>query len=230
MMLDTLGHEAAQRAHTAVSRIEVAEPGAVIDRRRRGRMTQTTVIGFAALLVVTAAAVAVIRDTATSSRSSHVQVRPSTTALPKGNLEFRAVEYVGDTPQIYPSGSPDCSTRPVQAATVLFDRTHQSCYDLGPALVTGASVRSVDVTYDPTQSQWAVNLHWRDDKFNTKVAGPLVNKDIAIVLNGVVESAPVINPGITGTSVEISGNFSKADAVNLAASIMGIAPSAIPVH
>ncbi len=49
-----------------------------------------------------------------------------------------------------------------------------------------------------------------------KVAGPYVNQRVAIELDGVVQSAPTINPGITGRSVQISGAFSKGEATDLA--------------
>ena len=47
---------------------------------------------------------------------------------------------------------------------------------------------------------------------------------------GIVQSAPTINPGIGGRDVEISGNFSRTEAINLAAMTMGIAPSAVHVE
>ena len=37
---------------------------------------------------------------------------------------------------------------------------------------------------------------------------PYVGKQVAIELDGVVQSAPEINPGITGRDVQITGDFS----------------------
>jgi preprotein translocase subunit SecD len=95
---------------------------------------------------------------------------------------------------------------------VLPDRLHQSCYVLGPAIVTGKSIGSANTQYDSTSSQWATNVHFRNNDFLTKIAGPYVNKDVAIELDGVVQSAPVINPGITGRDVQITGNFTQGQA------------------
>jgi len=95
---------------------------------------------------------------------------------------------------------------------VLPDRLHQNCYVLGPAIVTGKSIGSANTLYDSTQSQWSTNVHFKNNDFLTKIAGPYVNKDVAIELDGVVQSAPVINPGITGRDVEITGNFTQGEA------------------
>ncbi len=98
---------------------------------------------------------------------------------------------------------------------VLPDRLHQYCYVLGPALVTGKSISSADTEYDSTESQWATEVHFKNNDFLTEIAGPYVNKEVAIELDGVVQSAPVINPGITGRDVEITGNFTQGEADQL---------------
>jgi preprotein translocase subunit SecD len=74
-----------------------------------------------------------------------------------------------------------------------------------------------------------VDLHWGNDDFLKKIAQPLINKEVAIVLDGLVVSTPVINRGITGRDVEITGAISRAEAINVAASIMGIAPSQVRI-
>jgi preprotein translocase subunit SecD len=99
---------------------------------------------------------------------------------------------------------------------VLPDRQRQFCYVLGPALVTGKSVGSASTLYDSTQSQWSANVHFKNDDFLKKIAQPLVGQQVAIELDGVVQSAPKINPGITGRDVEITGNFSQSEANQLA--------------
>jgi preprotein translocase subunit SecD len=99
---------------------------------------------------------------------------------------------------------------------ILPDRKQESCYVLGPAIVTGKSVGSANVQYDSTSSQWAANVHFKNNDFLDKIAGPLVNKNVAIELDGVVQSAPNINPGITGRDVEITGAFTQGEAKQLA--------------
>jgi preprotein translocase subunit SecD len=99
---------------------------------------------------------------------------------------------------------------------VLPDRQRQFCYVLGPALVTGKSVGSASVLYDSTQSQWSANVHFKNDDFLKQIAQPLVGQQVAIELDGVVQSAPTINAGITGRDVEITGSFSQSQANQLA--------------
>jgi len=108
-----------------------------------------------------------------------------------------------------------------------------TCYELGPALVTGADVASTSVAYDSTVSRWAIELHLANKHFLTRIAQPLVNQQIAIVLNRVVQSAPTINPGITGYDIEVVADtrpYSRAQAIAIAAAIMGERASAVRVN
>ena len=165
-----------------------------------------------------------------STSIAHAAV--STPTRPRASLEFRGLEYSGNTPLIFPANESPCTTNhptSVPSATLLFDRKDQYCYIVGPVLLTAAAVTSASVLYDQTTSQWAVILHWGNNDFLAKIAGPLVNKDVTIVLNGIVQSAPVINPGITGRDVEITSDYSRAQAISVAGSIMGIAPSQVKV-
>ena len=101
-------------------------------------------------------------------------------------------------------------------SVVLPDRKKTACYVLGPAVVTGKSVSTASAAYDSNTSQWVTNVHFKNNDFVTKIAGPYVNKLVSIELDGVVQSAPNINPGITGRNVEISGNFTQGEAKDLA--------------
>ncbi len=89
------------------------------------------------------------------------------------------------------------------------------CYALGPTVLTGKNVSTATARYDSSQG-WLVDVKFRNDDFVNKVAGPMVNKLVAIELDGLVQSAPRINPGITGRTVQISGSFSEKDAHDLA--------------
>jgi preprotein translocase subunit SecD len=89
------------------------------------------------------------------------------------------------------------------------------CYLLGPTVLTGKDIGRADARYDPSLG-WHVQVKFKNDDFVTKVAEPLVNKNVAIDLDGVVQSAPKINPGITGRDVQITGDFSEGDAKHLA--------------
>ena len=123
-----------------------------------------------------------------------------------------------------PAGATSCETLIKQSApdtdeaksVVLPDRKKTACYVLGPAIVTGKSVGSANGQYDSTTSQWVTNVHFKNNDFVTKIAGPYVDKQVAIELDGVVQSAPTINPGITGRDVQITGQFSQGEAKDLA--------------
>jgi preprotein translocase subunit SecD len=99
---------------------------------------------------------------------------------------------------------------------VLPDRQKANCYVLGPAVVTGKSVGSANAIYDSTAGGWVTNVHFKNNDFVDKIAGPYLHKLVAIELDGVVQSDPVINSGITGRDVQISGSFSQGEAKQLA--------------
>jgi hypothetical protein len=105
------------------------------------------------------------------------------------------------------------------ALVVLADSTDTACYELGPVLLTGQHVSAVGVDVNQTTASWEIDVQFDNDDFVTKVAGPYVNKQIAILVNGVLESAPNLEPGITGRDVTISANFSEAAARRVAAAI-----------
>jgi preprotein translocase subunit SecD len=108
--------------------------------------------------------------------------------------------------------TPDVSDKQV----ILPDTKNTACYVLGPTILTGRNVGTATATVNPTTAEWEVNVHFKNDDFVTKVATPYVNKQVAIELDGVVQSAPNINQGITGQDVTISGSFSSKEAHNLA--------------
>jgi preprotein translocase subunit SecD len=112
--------------------------------------------------------------------------------------------------------SKNVATSPV----VLPDREPEKngCWALGPALLTGKSVKTARSSYatDSSGSGWGVDVTFKNDDFVNKVATPNVGQQVAIELDGVVQSAPVINQGITGRTVRISGNFTQGEAKDLA--------------
>jgi preprotein translocase subunit SecD len=146
----------------------------------------------------------------------------------------------GSTPTSTPSGSTTPTTAPTQVSScengalvtsrdqdiatsevVLPDKAdkkgqHHVCYVLGPTLTTGRGISSASTTFDSSQGGWLVEVHFKNDDFLNKVAKTEVNKQVAIALDGTVESAPTINPGITGRNVQIQGSFTEGEASNLA--------------
>jgi preprotein translocase subunit SecD len=96
-------------------------------------------------------------------------------------------------------------------------------YLLGPADMTGNDVRSADARTGQTSQgvstgQWEVILVLNGDgrsKFS-KLTRENEGKQFAIVLDGRVTSDPVINEAITGGEAQITGNFTKKTATDLA--------------
>ncbi len=92
----------------------------------------------------------------------------------------------------------------------------ERCYALGPNLLGGESVSDADASFD--RGQWGVDVTYKAGQFQPIATG-YVNKRVAIVLDNAVISAPVINQGITGDQVRISGDFKQSEAENLALSL-----------
>ena len=170
---------------------------------------------------------------------------PPNVARPKLVLEFRPLQVAipvttpiktlsgsggsGRTQQCSDLITPPAEQRSDNPSEILFDRRRQACYVLGESLVPSTSIASANVKYDATTKSWATEVHFKTDAFQKNVVGPLAGKQVAIVLAGFVQSAPMINPGISGTAVEIIGGFTQAGAVEVAAAIMGIAPATVKV-
>ncbi|MDQ1457349.1 MAG: preprotein translocase subunit SecD [Actinomycetota bacterium] len=108
--------------------------------------------------------------------------------------------------------TPDVADKEV----ILPDLNRTACYALGPTILTGRNVGTATAVVDTTTAAWIVNVHFKNDDFVKKVATPYVNKQVAIELDGIVQSAPTINSGITGRDVTISGQFTSKQAHQLA--------------
>jgi preprotein translocase subunit SecD len=104
------------------------------------------------------------------------------------------------------------------------DRNSFSRYLLAPAVVVGRDVRGATAAIDPqSASGWFVSLDFNGD--GTKKFGqltqdvvnlPAPQNQVAIVLDGVVVSAPRINEAILGGQAQITGSFSQIEAQDLA--------------
>jgi hypothetical protein len=114
------------------------------------------------------------------------------------------------------------------ATIVLADREKTSCYLLGPTLLTGHDV-TADASTEKTTAEWVVDVHFGTDDFVRKVASVEVNRQVAVIVEGVVESAPKVDPGITGRDVTIAGAFDEATARRVAAEIDPSSASRTPV-
>lgn len=155
--------------------------------------------------------------TDTTAPASGDAVTPPTDSTPE-NL-------TGAPTTTVPGTDPATGLAPGQ--TVLRGRDDGMLYLLGPAEATG-EVFSNDSTAQIDRGAWVVVAQLRDgaegeDKWNA-LAGKCYaggadcpTKAIAIILDGVVISAPVVQePSFTGGSVQISGNFTQDEAADLA--------------
>ena len=97
-------------------------------------------------------------------------------------------------------------------------------YILGPAEVLGTQVSEASAGLDPSQGvAWFVSLTFNGE--GTKAFGALTNRvttlasplnQVAIVLDGLVVSAPRINEAIPSGNAQITGSFSQLEAQDLA--------------
>jgi hypothetical protein len=118
----------------------------------------------------------------------------------------------------------DCSV-PVRgridAARPLVACDRQSVkYALKPAFLTGAEVAQAHAEFDAQNGTgWLVQLSFTSNgsKLWADFTAASVGKQVAVVLDGKVVSAPTIQEAITGGATQISGNFTQADATDLAA-------------
>ncbi|MDP9071803.1 MAG: protein translocase subunit SecD [Actinomycetota bacterium] len=91
-------------------------------------------------------------------------------------------------------------------------------YRMGPAELTGRALKSARAEFDPTSGQWRVafTLTGEGSKAFDDLAAKYVGRQVAIVLDGVVKSAPAIQQAKFGGSGEINGDFSEREAKDLA--------------
>lgn len=150
--------------------------------------------------------------TAPKAVATATTVRGATTTTVKGTTTTTVPSTNLTTCQDGKAVTPD---RPLQKV-ILPDKDKIYCYLLGPTIMTGRNVGKAEAVVNSSSGEWQVDVTFKNDDFVKKVAGPYVGKQVAIVLDGVVQSAPSINSGITGRNVTITGNFSSKEAHQLA--------------
>ncbi|GAA3031442.1 protein translocase subunit SecD [Streptosporangium longisporum] len=124
----------------------------------------------------------------------------------------------------------DCAKDAGKGAQDAPDKQYVGCstdgsakYVLEKAAVTGTSIDSASSGVDQTTGEWLVQLSFKGqgpDQWS-KVTTTAFNSQaprnqVAMVLDGVVISAPVIQEPITGGRAQISGSFTQATADELA--------------
>ena len=90
-------------------------------------------------------------------------------------------------------------------------------YYLDKAAVVGTDVKGANAGMDQSGIAWVVNIQFTGSGQNkwTDLTGKTVGKNVAVVLDGLVLSAPVIQTRIAGDA-QISGSFTQKTATSLA--------------
>ncbi|GLW06371.1 protein translocase subunit SecD [Microtetraspora sp. NBRC 13810] len=96
-------------------------------------------------------------------------------------------------------------------------------YILDKATVVGTEIGGADSGVDSTTGEWLVQLNFKGAGTNkwsqittTAFNSPAPRNQVAVVLDGLVISAPVIQEPITGGRAQISGSFNQETATDLA--------------
>ncbi|HUQ39877.1 MAG TPA: protein translocase subunit SecD [Acidimicrobiales bacterium] len=91
-------------------------------------------------------------------------------------------------------------------------------YQLGPAELTGRVLKTARAQFDANNGAWAVNFELNGEgakKFD-ELAAKYVGRQVAIVLDSEVKSAPTINTANFQGSGQITGDFTEKEAKELA--------------
>lgn len=108
---------------------------------------------------------------------------------------------------------------PADQPIVAQDKDRELLYQLGPAEATGGAIKTATADFDPQSGAWAVNLEFTSDGFDqwNAIAAKYVQQQVAIVLDGVVQSAPTIEAErFDANSAVITGDFTEGEAKDLA--------------
>jgi preprotein translocase subunit SecD len=152
--------------------------------------------------------------TSTSAPGTTVpgETTATTTTTPDAPTTTAASGIIETTP-------PEDDTPDAQVVLPLIERGDVTArYLLGPVQGTGKILKSASAQVDPSTGRWLVafettgpgSAQWDE------IARNNYQRQLAIVLDGVVKSAPVIQTTEFGGSGQITGNFSERDAKDLA--------------
>jgi preprotein translocase subunit SecD len=105
---------------------------------------------------------------------------------------------------------------------ILADREGKQ-YVVGPVLLDGTKVESARAEFQSDYGNWIVTVHLTSQGAAVfgQVTTDNVNAQLALVVDEVVVSAPVIQGPITDGAVQIAGQFTQQEATLLANRIMG---------
>lgn len=149
-------------------------------------------------------------------RTARLEFREALETIPPGSPQYEETEVTPGSPEDEEVVYPDAST-PREQDPVL--------YRLSEVLMTGDAITEARAAFlDPVNvapgetAGWRVNFELNSqggDRF-AEITEELAGRQLAIVLDRRVESAPTVNDPITGGSGEITGDFTEAEARDLA--------------
>jgi preprotein translocase subunit SecD len=148
----------------------------------------------------------------------------TTTAKPKKGATTTTADPAATTtttekPVVIPSTKPedDKATETVLLPMRIKGKEVER-FQLGPALLTGEVVRTARAQFNQNSGQWYVQLYLTSKGSPSFDAMAAANqgKQIAIVLDGVVQSAPTINATKFDGKPTITGSFNQSEAKDLA--------------
>jgi preprotein translocase subunit SecD len=105
-----------------------------------------------------------------------------------------------------------------QGNVLLPQKDSTTRYVLGPAILNGSIIKSASAAVPQSGGGWQVNFTLTSSgspKFD-QLAQQYYQKQVAIELDGTVQSAPTINAQSFGGNGQITGNFNEGSAKNLA--------------
>jgi len=149
-------------------------------------------------------------------RTARLEFRETLETIPPGSPQYEESEITPGSPENEEVVYADANTPPGQEPVL---------YRLGPVLMTGDAISEARAAFaDPVSVAPGDTPGWRvafelnsqgSDRF-AEITEDLAGKQLAIVLDRRVESAPTVNDPITGGSGEITGDFTEAEARDLA--------------
>lgn len=165
-------------------------------------------------------------EKATVARRGHLTFRPVLQTKPRNDAGLDCTSRDVREEHGTEHGGPDDDGRQVLAC----DADGEAQYVLAPVAMSGPDVAKADAVESGsagTNAAWIVALEMRDGKAWAALTERLVGAQLAIVLDGVVQTAPTVNETIPDGRAEISGSFTERSAKALAAVLKS---GALPVE
>jgi preprotein translocase subunit SecD len=129
----------------------------------------------------------------------------------RGRLEFRLVDAAADPAATLKAGAPE-------GFEMLFDKAQRPYVVAKRALLTGADLLEANASFVANGNQPAVDFQFTEHgaQVFAHLTEDIVGQPFAIVLDGVVLSAPIVREPIRGGRGQISGGFTLEQANDFA--------------